>query len=71
MPEALYRLSAAYTALGVTDEARKIAAVLGYNYPASEWYIDSYQLVTGREIQPAGTVHKKPSFQDQFLRWLF
>jgi outer membrane protein assembly factor BamD len=71
VPEALYRLSAAYTALGVTDEARKITAVLGYNYPASEWYTDSYQLVTGKEVKRTGPVKKTESFGRRVWRWLF
>jgi outer membrane protein assembly factor BamD len=71
VPEALYRLSAAYTALGVTDEARRITAVLGYNYPASEWYTDSYQLVTGKDVKRTGPVKKTESFGRRVLRWLF
>ncbi len=71
VPEALYRLSAAYTALGVTEEARKIAAVLGYNYPASEWYIDSYSAVTGKEIKRGKPLKKPISFTRKVLRWLF
>jgi len=71
VPEALYRLSAAYTSLGVTDEARKITAVLGYNYPASEWYTDSYQLVTGKEVERTGPAKKTESFGRRVLRWLF
>jgi outer membrane protein assembly factor BamD len=47
VPEALHRLTECYLALGVTDEAQKTAAVLGYNYPGSDWYKDSYALVTG------------------------
>ena len=43
--EALLRLTEAYTALGIDDEARKTAAVLGYNFPQSEWYADAYALV--------------------------
>lgn len=71
VPEALYRLTAAYTALGVTDEAKKIAAVLGYNYPASEWYVGSYSLVTGKE--PPADLHKKnrPPLMQRVVRWLF
>ena len=38
VPEALERLTECYLALGLTDEAQKTAAVLGYNYPGSEWY---------------------------------
>jgi outer membrane protein assembly factor BamD len=51
-PEALLRLTEAYTALGLTEEARKAAAVLGYNFPGSDWYSDAYRLVEGRK--PAG-----------------
>ena len=44
-PEALYRLTEAYLAIGVPEEARKAAAVLGANYPASKWYTRAYTLV--------------------------
>ena len=44
-PEALERLVESYLALGVPDEARKAAAVLGRNYPGSEWYHRSYRLI--------------------------
>jgi outer membrane protein assembly factor BamD len=47
VPEALHRLTECYLALGVVDEARTTAAVLGHNYPGSEWYSDSYALLTG------------------------
>jgi outer membrane protein assembly factor BamD len=47
IPEALLRLTEAYTALGVRDEAQKTAAVLGYNFPRTEWYADAYSLVGG------------------------
>jgi outer membrane protein assembly factor BamD len=43
-PEALMRLTETYLALGVPDEARKAAAVLGANYPGSDWYKHAYQL---------------------------
>ena len=46
-PEALHRLAEAYTALGLEEEARQAAAVLGYNFPNSPWYVDSYQTVQG------------------------
>ncbi|PPR10229.1 MAG: Outer membrane protein assembly factor BamD [Alphaproteobacteria bacterium MarineAlpha11_Bin1] len=51
VPEALHRLVEAYTAIGVMDEARKAAAVLGYNYPGSEWYLDSYKVATGSDLR--------------------
>ena len=50
VPEALHRLTEAYLALGVQEEARKTAAVLGYNYPSSRWYKDSYVLMSGEEL---------------------
>jgi outer membrane protein assembly factor BamD len=45
VPEALHRLAECYTALGLADEAGRVASVLGYNYPGSEWYGDSYALL--------------------------
>jgi outer membrane protein assembly factor BamD len=44
-PEALLRLTESYLALGVRDEARKAAAVLGANYPGTKWYARAYELV--------------------------
>lgn len=45
VPEALHRLVESYLALGVTKEARAAAAVLGHNYPGSEWYEDTFALM--------------------------
>jgi len=42
--EALYRLVETYTALGLKKEAMRAAAVLGHNYPASEWYDMAYKI---------------------------
>jgi len=50
--EALHRLSEAYMALGVQHEAQTAAAVLGYNYPGSEWYEYSYALLANDGLQP-------------------
>lgn len=50
--EALHRLTEAYLALGVEQEAKTAAAVLGYNYPGSEWYRDSYALLTSADLEP-------------------
>ncbi len=36
--EALFRLTEAYLALGLVNEAQTAAAVLGHNYPSSDWY---------------------------------
>ncbi|MBW8267879.1 outer membrane protein assembly factor BamD [Caldovatus aquaticus] len=45
VPEALHRLTEIYLTLGLVDEARRTAAVLGHNYPGSPWYQDSYALL--------------------------
>jgi outer membrane protein assembly factor BamD len=50
--EALARLTEAYYALGLTDEAQTAAAVLGHNYPASQWYKDSYKLLQSNGLEP-------------------
>jgi outer membrane protein assembly factor BamD len=44
-PEALLRLTESYLALGVPEEAKKAAAVLGRNYPGTKWYERAYALV--------------------------
>ncbi|MFW0777417.1 MAG: outer membrane protein assembly factor BamD [Rickettsiales bacterium] len=51
VPEALHRLVECYLKLGVTDEAKRYAAVLGHNYPNNVWYRDSYKLMTGESAQ--------------------
>ena len=49
VPEALHRLTEAYLALGLNNEAKRTAAILGYNYPGNEWYKDSYSILkTGK-----------------------
>ncbi|MBF0858103.1 outer membrane protein assembly factor BamD [Gluconobacter sp. LMG 31484] len=40
--EALERLVEVYLALGLKDQAHQTAAVLGYNYPDSQWYRYAY-----------------------------
>ncbi len=52
VPEALHRLVESYLALGLEEEARRAAAVLGYNYPDSDWYRRSYALLEGRGLEP-------------------
>ncbi|EYD77175.1 competence lipoprotein ComL, putative [Rubellimicrobium mesophilum DSM 19309] len=54
-PEALHRLVEAYLALGLTDEAQTAGAILGANYQDSEWYRDSYALLTGQGLRPQAT----------------
>jgi outer membrane protein assembly factor BamD len=50
--EALSRLTEAYYAMGLTSEAQTAAAVLGNNYPDSQWYKDSYALLQSGGLEP-------------------
>jgi len=52
VPEALLRLTETYLALGVVSEAQTAAAVLGYNFPGSQWYEDSYNLLKEHNLVP-------------------
>ena len=52
--EALHRLTEVYLTLGMTEDAKRTAAVLGHNYPGSPWYQDSYNdLVQVGEVSGA------------------
>jgi outer membrane protein assembly factor BamD len=53
--EALARLVEAYYAMGVTAEAQTAAAVLGHNYPDSQWYADSFKLLQSGGLEPRET----------------
>ena len=64
VPEALHRLTECYLALGITDEAQMSAAVLGHNFPGSNWYEDSYALLDSRDLKP----QRK---ENSWLSWLW
>jgi outer membrane protein assembly factor BamD len=53
-PEALQRLVESYLSLGLIEEARRAAAVLGTNYPGSIWYERAFALM--REHGPADAI---------------
>jgi outer membrane protein assembly factor BamD len=57
-PEALYRLTEIYYNLGEKKEAQKYASILGYNYPNNKWYLRSYDLLEGTNLEP-----KKPWYR--------
>ncbi|HLK26051.1 MAG TPA: outer membrane protein assembly factor BamD [Caulobacteraceae bacterium] len=69
-PEALERLVEAYLTLGLIEEAKENAAVLGYNYPGSYWYDHAYALMVSKGLRPAiepkhgrrGLLHNAKSF---------
>jgi outer membrane protein assembly factor BamD len=50
--EALERLTEAYLAIGVTNEAETAAAVLGANYPNSQWYKDAFDRLQSDGLAP-------------------
>lgn len=60
VPEALHRLTEAYIAFGLKDEARKTAAVLGHNFPGSEWYLDSYKMMGNKVAGPNLDLNLEP-----------
>ena len=66
VPEALLRLTEAYKALGLTNEARRMAAILGHNYPGSPWYADAYELVEGVELEN----FPRPDKRQFYERWV-
>ena len=50
--EALHRLVESYLSLGLTDEARTAAAILGHNFQGTEWYDASYKLLNSQGLEP-------------------
>jgi len=59
VPEALERLVEAYLSVGMTDQAQRSAAILGYNYPGNEWYQRAYALMNARGVAPIGTAEAR------------
>ena len=49
VPEALYRISEIYLNLGMIEDSKKTAAILGYNYPNSKWYEYIYENLTSKD----------------------
>lgn len=74
VPEALHRLTEIYLQLGLREQAKKTASVLGHNYPGNEWYQDSYNqlvndgLVADGEVVPG---QKKPGFFRRAINSVF
>lgn len=59
VPEALHRLTESYLSLGLIEQAKKTASVLGHNFPGSDWYIDSYEMVEGKTYRKKGKKRNK------------
>ncbi len=60
VPEALYRVTEIYFALGDKQQAQKYAAVLGHNYPNNEWYQKAYGLIEDNTFEGETPWYKKP-----------
>ncbi len=63
--EALERLTEAYMAMGITNEAQTAAAVLGHNFPDSPWYKDAHALLANGGLEPR---EEKSSFLSKIYR---
>jgi len=68
VPEALHRLVESYTALGMDEEAKKVGAVLGHNYPGSSWYADTYYLLKGKDFRLEHHRTEKASWYKKLLK---
>ena len=55
--EALHRLVELHYKLGLVDESKKYAALLGYNYQSSEWYEESYKILNKNYVKTAKKVY--------------
>lgn len=65
VPEALHRLTEVYLAMGLQAEAIRTAAVLGYNYPNSSWYRDSYNLLKAHHLLTRDNTAQAPQAGSQ------
>jgi outer membrane protein assembly factor BamD len=68
VPEALDRLVECYMTLGLRDQAGKVAAVLGYNYPGSKWYAHAYGLMDPNQRK---NLAEKQGIMDRTVNSLF
>ena len=70
--EALHRLVEVNYLLGLEDEAKKYAVLLGYNYKSSQWYKESYRVFNKEYKDPLSKVKKdKKNFILKKFRELF
>lgn len=67
-PEALHRLVEVYLSMGLKQDALASGAVLGYNYPDSVWYRDTYRLLSGEGLDPeAASESQKRSWLQRLI----
>ena len=66
--EALYRLVELNYKLGLKDESKKYAILLGYNYQSSDWYERSYKILNKEytKIKIKNDLNKQKSLLKRF-----
>ena len=66
------RLTESYMMLGIKNEAQNAAAVLGHNFPDSQWYKDAYALLASDGLAPRELVrlHSEAAYRVFFLGFL-
>jgi outer membrane protein assembly factor BamD len=57
--EALLRLTEIYYTIGLVEESKKYAAILGYNYLSGEWYKQSYKIFNQNYVDPVKMIKKE------------
>ncbi len=60
--EALHRLVEIYYKLGLVEESKKYAVLLGYNYLSSDWYKKSYKVFNKEYSSQTSKIKKKGNF---------
>jgi len=69
--EALHRMVEVYYKLGLEDEAKKAAAILGYNYQSSKWYERSYKVFNKKYKPKKFKKEKEMGFLRRKIKGLF
>ena len=68
MEEALHRLVELHYHIGLEEEAKKYASILGYNYNSSEWFQQSYKILNKNyEIREIDSLEKDSSLFDKII----
>ena len=57
--EAMHRLVEIYYKIGLIDESKKYASLLGYNYVSSKWYSKSYKILNRNYEDPYKKIREK------------
>ena len=57
--ESIHRLVEIHYRLGLVDEAKKYASLLGYNYQSSKWYEATYTIFNRNYKSPINKINKK------------